>query len=152
MKRVFVTALCIVGFGGCAALQASDARWTEQALTAAGFQVVPADTPEKLAQITALTPRTLMRQSQQGEVRYVYADPTTCKCLYVGGELEYQRFRRHEETAVDQVFDNGGGATWGARSPDRRFLKKLEPLDEDDCPHALGTWDLRTEKCDLPEY
>ena len=152
MKHALVTALCVASFTGCAALQASDARWTEQELAAAGFHVVPADTPEKLVQLTALTPRTLIRQPLNGEVRYIYADPTTCKCLYVGGDLEYQRLHRHEEAAEDQVFDNGGGATWGARSPDRRLQHELQPLNKEECLHALGMWNVRTEKCDLPEY
>jgi hypothetical protein len=149
MKRVFVTALCVVGFSGCAALQASDTHWTEQSLAAAGFEARPADTPEKLAQLTALAPRRLTRQSLNGEVRYVYADPTMCKCLYVGDDLAYERLRRHEKDASEQVFDNGGGATWGADSPDRTFLQKLQPLGKEDCLHALGSWNVRTEKCDL---
>jgi hypothetical protein len=151
MKRVFVTALFVMGFAGCAALQASDTAWTEQELAAAGFEARPADTPEKLAQLTALTPRTLTRRSLNGEVQYVYADPTMCKCLYVGGDLEYQRLHWHEEAVTDQVFDNGGGATWGAGSPDRRFWKELQPLGKDECLRALGTWNVRAEKCDLPK-
>ena len=76
MKRVFVAAQGPLSFAGCAALKASDTYWTEQALASAGFERRPADTPEKLAQLTALTPRTLMRKTLDGEARYVYADPT----------------------------------------------------------------------------
>jgi hypothetical protein len=149
VKRVFIAALGLLSFAGCATLQTSDTYWTEQALASAGFERRPADTPEKLAQLTALTPRRLMRKTLDGEVRYVYADPTRCTCLYVGGDLEYQRFRQQEEAAASQVFDNGGGVTTGA-GVDRRFLEKLQPLDMDECFQARGLWDAETRKCDLP--
>ena len=48
--------------------------------------------------------------------RYVYADPTSCKCLYVGGEEQYQLLRRHEQQAVDRLLaGEGSGDTmdWG---------------------------------------
>jgi hypothetical protein len=149
MKRVFVVALGLLSFAGCASLQASDTHWTEQALASAGFERRPADTPVKLAQLTALTPRTLLRKTLDGEVRYVYADPTGCTCLYVGGDLEYQRYRQNEEAAASQVFDNGGGVTTGARA-ERRFLEKLQPLDMNECFQARGQWNAETRKCDLP--
>ena len=61
-------------------------------------------TPEKLAQLHSLTPRTVPWRPQEGELRYVYADPTSCRCLYVGGEEQYQRLRRREEATVDRFF------------------------------------------------
>jgi hypothetical protein len=149
MKRVFVAALGLLSFAGCATLQASGTYWTEQALASSGFERRPADTPEKLAQLTALTPRTLMRKTLDGEVRYVYGDPTRCRCLYVGGDLEYQRFRQQEEAAASQVFDNGGGVTTGAEA-DHRFLEELQPLDMNECFQARGRWNAGTRKCDLP--
>ena len=148
MKRVFVAALGLLSFAGCAALKASDTYRTEQALASAGFERRPVDTPEKLALLTALTPRTIMRKTLDGEVRYVYADPTRCTCLYVGGNLEYQRFRQQEEAAASQVFDNGGGVTTGA-GVDRRLLEELQPLDMNECLQARGRWNAGASKCDL---
>ncbi len=75
----------------------------------------PADTPEKRAYLESLTPRKVLLRSQDGERRYVYADPTSCKCLYVGGEEQYQRFRRQEQMAVDKLLagdDSGDAMDW----------------------------------------
>src|SRR5262245_1733704 len=104
MKLVVLAALCIVSVAGCAALQAPDTRRAEEALVTAGFEPRLADTPEKQAQLAALPARRVVRQSVDGEVRYVYADPTNCKCLYVGGDTEYQRLRQQEQAKVDRFF------------------------------------------------
>jgi hypothetical protein len=65
---------------------------TEQLLAAAGFEMKLADTPEKLANLSALTPRrTLIPQERDNRLYYVFADPDLCKCLYVGTAMQYQR-------------------------------------------------------------
>jgi hypothetical protein len=78
---------------GCAAIRAHQTVETEQVLAAAGFQVKPADTPEKLAHLQTLTPRKFERNTRDGQPQYVYADPETCKCLYVGDEQRYQKYQ-----------------------------------------------------------
>src|SRR5229473_7431238 len=78
---------------GCAAIRAHQTAETEQVLAAAGFQVEPADTPEKLAHLQTLTPRKVVQDMRDGQPQYVYADPETCKCLYVGDEKRYQRYQ-----------------------------------------------------------
>ena len=78
---------------GCAAIRAHQTAETEQVLAAAGFQAEPADTPEKLAHLQTLTPRKVVRDVRDGQLQYVYADPQTCKCLYVGDEQRYQKFQ-----------------------------------------------------------
>jgi hypothetical protein len=74
---------------------AADGEWTtlatEQLLAAAGFQKKVADSPEKLAHLETLTPtRKLVTHQRDGHLYYVYADPETCKCLYVGTAAQYQ--------------------------------------------------------------
>jgi hypothetical protein len=68
-----------LGVTGCATIRAHQTAETEQFLAAAGFQVKPADTPEKLAHLQTLTPRKVVRYSRDGQPQYVYADPGTCK-------------------------------------------------------------------------
>jgi hypothetical protein len=120
MKRAFAGLLGALSLAGCAGLQTADARSAERALTAAGFQARPADTPEKMAELTSLAPRKVLARVQNGERRYVYADPTSCKCLYVGGEQEYQRLRQNEQAAVDRFYaverseDTINWGLWGA--------------------------------------
>ena len=109
---------------GCAAIRAHQTVETEQVLAAAGFQVKPADTPEKLAHLQTLTPRKVVRYSRDGQPQYVYADPETCKCLYVGDEQRYQKYQ--ELSLQKQIADEQRSAAetnwdasinWGAWGP-----------------------------------
>ena len=75
---------------------------TEGLLAAAGFEMKVADTPEKLANLSTLTPRrTLIPQERDHRLYYVYADPDLCKCLYVGTSMQYERALQ-ESRANDQ--------------------------------------------------
>jgi hypothetical protein len=116
MRRALATGLAGLSLVGCAGLQSTDPRPAGHALTTAGFQTRPADTPEKLAQLRSLPPDTLMRRTHGGTTRYVYADPTSCKCLYVGGDAQYERLRRQEQAAADRFFaveDSGDSPDFG---------------------------------------
>lgn len=95
--RTITIAFIIVGItmGGCAAIQNRKAIKTERLLAAAGFQMKLADTHEKLTELMAKPQRTLVPvKSKDGSVFYMYADATTCKCIYVGTEEAYQRYQK----------------------------------------------------------
>ena len=83
-------------------------KGTEQLLAAAGFEMKLADTPEKLANLSTLTPRRrLIPQERDNRLYYVYADPDLCKCLYVGTSTQYERalqkgFANDQSIAVGQ--------------------------------------------------
>jgi len=116
MTRAGVALLATLSLAGCAGLQATDTRAVARALTAAGFQAHPADTPEKLVQLRSFTQGKVLWRPQDGQIRYVYADPARCKCLYVGGDEQYVRLRRHEAMAVNRFFaEEARGTTtdWG---------------------------------------
>ena len=66
---------------------------TEGMLTNAGFRQIPADTPQRKAQLLALPPYTLVHRPLGDEERWVYADAAECTCLYVGNSEAYRRFR-----------------------------------------------------------
>ena len=92
---------------GCAAIQRSEARDTEQLLAAAGFVMRPADTAERQERLRALPPYRLESRTKDGKVVYTYADPDGCQCLYVGGPKEYseyQRLRVERQIAADQAW------------------------------------------------
>src|SRR5262245_42398704 len=94
-KKVVMLALIVaLPLAGCAAIQRSEAKDTEQLLAAAGFQAKPADMPDKLANLRAMPPRKLVSQSKEGRFVYSYADPDYCQCLYVGGPAEYSAYQR----------------------------------------------------------
>jgi hypothetical protein len=95
LRNVVALALIVaLPLAGCAAIQRSEARDTEQLLAAAGFQAKPAETPEKLANLKAMPPRQLVARSKDGNFVYTYADPDYCQCLYVGGPKEYSAYQR----------------------------------------------------------
>lgn len=71
-----------------------DAASTEELLAAAGFEMQPADTPERLADLKSMPSRKLVARSTDGKVVYTYADPEWCRCVYVGGPEEYSAYRR----------------------------------------------------------
>jgi len=107
-KVVMLALIVALPLAGCAAIQRSEAKDTEQLLAASGFQAKPADTPKKLANLRTMPPRQLVSQSKDGKFVYSYADPDYCQCLYVGGPTEYSAYQRlavqrdiAEEAAID---------------------------------------------------
>ena len=51
LTRDLVAVLVVVLLGGCTAIEKQDARQTESILAAAGFQMKPADTPDRVAHL-----------------------------------------------------------------------------------------------------
>ena len=100
MKRiaqVWIFALVlslILPLGGCTSLLKKDAPHTEKILVEAGFKLIPANTPKRVAQLQALPPYKVVKRVKDGATRYVYADPN-CQCVYVGGPEQYATFNRY---------------------------------------------------------
>jgi hypothetical protein len=128
LAAVFTTVV-LVGFSGCAGILNREAIQNERLLAAAGFRMKLADTPEKLAHLQTLPQRKLAPQKKDGEIWYVYADASACKCLYAGPENAYQRYQKlalqqqisrqnaeaaamNQEAAMDWGMW-GDSATWG---------------------------------------
>jgi hypothetical protein len=72
-------------------------------LAAAGFVQRKADTPERIAALKSLPPHQFMMRNSNGSVKYMYADPIACNCIYVGGQLAYNQY--HQKMA-GQVSDD----------------------------------------------
>ena len=87
-----------VGLGlaliGCTAIEDRDAEQTEQLLAAAGFDMRTADAPAKLADLERLAQHKIVRHERDGQIYYVYADATACKCMYVGDQADYDQFEK----------------------------------------------------------
>jgi hypothetical protein len=67
----------------------------EPMLAAAGFVMLPADTPKRQQQITNLPPLQISYYvGKTGKLHYWMADPNYCKCLYLGSEQAYQRYEQ----------------------------------------------------------
>jgi hypothetical protein len=104
---------------GCAAIQRSEAIDTERQLAASGFQMKLADTPALMQQAESLPQMKLVPIKHQGQTRFVYADTTNCKCIYVGTQQAYDRLQklkintRLAQEQVDAEMDMDSWGTWG---------------------------------------
>ncbi len=114
------------GFGltACAAIQNQNAIETERLLAASGFQMRLADTPEKLAHLKTLTQRRLVPHQHGGNIYYVYADATSCQCIYVGNEKAYGRYQKlalqkkiADEQRMAAEMNENASMNWGLWGP-----------------------------------
>ena len=59
----------------------------------AGFKMREANTPQKVARLNSIPPYKFVPHRKNGQRYWVYADPTSCRCAYVGGETAMQTYR-----------------------------------------------------------
>jgi hypothetical protein len=90
----------LLTFAGTDPVQAQLA--TDMKLEDAGFIMRRADTPEHMAQLRKLPPRKFaMRVGKTGRY-YIWADPDTCRCAFVGTERAFQAFRDMQRAGLPQ--------------------------------------------------
>src|SRR5258705_152552 len=92
----FGSILAILGM--CAAVAACQTTQQsignkEDMMSAAGFKFVPANTAQRQASFKTLPPHKFSREVKNGQVFFVYPDPTVCVCLYVGNQAAYGRYQ-----------------------------------------------------------
>ncbi len=81
----------MLGMGGTTPQQR--AMDLEPMLSAAGFHMIPADTPEKMRHLETLPAlKVNYYVGKDGAMRYWFADPSYCRCLYLGDEKAYQKY------------------------------------------------------------
>jgi hypothetical protein len=100
LLRAFGVVLVLLLAGGCASTQQ-----TENLLSAAGFKMVPATTPQQQSHLKTLPPGTVTRVLRDGKQLFVYPD-TAQQVLFVGQDAqyqEYQRLRQQNQVASEQV-------------------------------------------------
>jgi hypothetical protein len=90
VRTMFVAAVLCAGASACTTQQVQN---KEDMLSAAGFTLVPANTPQRQASLSRLPPHKFAHQVRNNRVIFVYADPTICDCLYVGDQAAYDRYR-----------------------------------------------------------
>jgi hypothetical protein len=57
-------------------------------------------------------------RTSDGELRYTFADPYKCRCLYIGGPKEYAAYQRLVEREQAAEFASGAGSIrWGPGAP-----------------------------------
>jgi len=77
----------------CSTMRDSSAKYEEQALTRAGFEIHYAETPEEKAHIDRVKQRRMLQIAHDGGNRYVFADKKACNCIYVGDRDSYDRYQ-----------------------------------------------------------
>lgn len=92
MKKWILLSVIGVLLAGCASLQEAQRANTERLLSAAGFRIIPASTPERQKSLAALEPFTVIRKLKGDEVRYAYADPVQ-NLLYTGDQEAYAKYQ-----------------------------------------------------------
>ena len=113
----------LAALAGCASIGAEK---TKDTLSAAGFQMKMADTPQKMALLKAMTQNKIMVHPKNGVNYYLYADAAGCQCLYGGVEANYQRYQQlriaqniaDEQVAAAEMNQSammnwGGWGGWG---------------------------------------
>lgn len=94
ISKFAVTGLLTVCFLiGCAAIQTEETVDTESLLSAAGFQMVPADTPAEVDMLNSLPPNKVQFSVKDNKPLYWYADPNDCKCVWTGDQAAYDRYQ-----------------------------------------------------------
>jgi hypothetical protein len=66
---------------------------TDNLLTLSGFVPRVADTPAKLAHLRKLPADRVVTRTINGRTSYLYADPMTCVCVYVGTPEAWQTYQ-----------------------------------------------------------
>jgi hypothetical protein len=92
MKILLPLALAAALLAGCAAIERADHNATEQLLTAAGFKVLPANTPDRQAKMAELKPYTIARQIRGNNVYYIYPDDQN-NFVLVGDQAAYTKYQ-----------------------------------------------------------
>jgi len=98
---IFLTAAFSAALAGCSSLQPppptpeQQAEQLEPVLAAAGFRMLPADTPQRQQQLESLLPLQVQYYvGKTGTLHYWMADPYDCKCMYIGTEENYQKYEQ----------------------------------------------------------
>jgi hypothetical protein len=120
MKRI-KSALALLMLCAAVSACASQVQNKEDMLAAAGFTLVPANTPQRQAALTTLPPHKFVHQVRNNAVVFTYADPTICQCLYVGNQAAYDRYRANvfqKRIADEQAFTaQTSEMNWGPWGP-----------------------------------
>jgi hypothetical protein len=102
------------------AIGCSTTQKRENTLSAAGFKMIAADTPEKKAQLNTLAVDKITPVQREGTLYYTFPDPRN-NVLYVGQGPQYELYRQiglQEQVADEQLnaaelSNDGAWAFWG---------------------------------------
>ncbi|HWJ41708.1 MAG TPA: hypothetical protein VNT29_11255 [Candidatus Limnocylindrales bacterium] len=139
---LFLIAAFSAALAGCGSIKPpppptpeQQAEQVEPMLSAAGFRMLPADTPQRQQQLASLVPFDVNYYvGKTGTLHYYMADPDYCKCMYIGTEENYQQY---EKLKLNQQFQ----AKEGELSRENLEAIQMQEMDEQQemfNPYGMG--------------
>jgi hypothetical protein len=96
--RVYASTLLLSGL--FAAPATAQQEVSDMKLEDAGFKMRAADTSKKMERLRQLPPHRFVRRTKNGRSYYLYADPTVCKCVFLGGQSAMNNYRAMRSPAA----------------------------------------------------
>jgi hypothetical protein len=145
LAHVFLIAAFSAALFGCGSIKQSiepqpptpeqQAEQLEPMLSAAGFRMLPADTPERQKQLQSLVPLQVNYYvGKTGNLHYYMADPDDCKCMFIGDEQNYQQF---EKLNLNQQYEEKEGAI-SRENLEAIQMQEMQFQEEAFNPYGLG--------------
>lgn len=110
MDKLSLRLFRLLAFGFLGVMPAEAQLATDMRLEDAGFVMRRADTPEKVARLRLIPPRQFVSRTGKNGRYYLWADPDTCKCVFVGGAGALQSFKDMRR-GVPQPDNVGAGSS-----------------------------------------
>ena len=87
--------LSLVGFvvQGAHAQTKPQQQSLDRNLEIAGFVMREANTPQRMARLKTIPSHRFVSRTRDGQRYYLYADPTDCRCVFVGGQKAFDTFK-----------------------------------------------------------
>jgi hypothetical protein len=119
MKTTYKISLLAVALVAALAIGCASTKSTENMLSAAGFRIIPATTPEQQAHLKTIPPGKITMVERTGTNYFVFPD-VKIEVIYVGQDAqyqEYQKLRLQQQMAAEQAqaaeMNNEGWNAWG---------------------------------------
>jgi hypothetical protein len=119
MKTTYKISLLAVALVAALAIGCASTKSTENMLSAAGFRIIPATTPEQQAHLKTIPPGKITMVERTGTNYFVFPDVKS-EVIYVGQDAqyqEYQKLRLQQQMAAEQAqaaeMNNEGWNAWG---------------------------------------
>ena len=130
-KRRLIAIITMLMLTGCSALQPDPriaAEQKESMLSAAGFRMLPAQTPDKLAHAQSLPQLTIKYYTDpDGTLHYWMADAQYCQCVYVGNAAAYQKFKQMQFQA-QLAAEQSQAAQMQAEAAQEEQMELMNPM------------------------
>ena len=114
---------------------AERAQALEPMLSAAGFRILPADSPDKQEKLAGLDPlKVSYYVGRTGTLHYFMADPYYCKCMYIGDEQAYQKYEQYK---LNEKFERQTAEVTQAQLQTQQELEMNEQMEMFN-PYGMG--------------